>query len=90
MDAIAEVKSGKMTIAAASKKYCVPRTTLSDHIHEKVKGPQGGSPMLSADEELALVDYIVYMSQHNFPVTRDDIRSTIIVRKFSIHKSIHK
>ena len=83
-DAIVEVKSGKMTIAAAARKYGVPRTTLSDHIHDKIKGPQGGPPMLTEDEEVALVDYILYMSKHNFPLTRDDIRSTIIVREIII------
>ena len=69
-----------MTISAASKKFGVPRTTLSDHIHGKVKGPQGGPAMLSDQEETALVEYILYMSRHNFPLTREDIRSTVIVR----------
>ena len=74
-----------MTISAASKKFGVPRSTLSDHIHDKVKGPQGGPAMLSKEEEQALVDYMLYMSRHNFPVTRDDIRSTIIVGCPSIY-----
>ena len=84
-EAIEEVKTGKMTISAASKKFGVPRSTLSDHIHDKVKGPQGGPAMLSKEEEQALVDYMLYMSRHNFPVTRDDIRSTIIVGCPSIY-----
>ena len=36
--------------------------------------------MLTEEEEIALVDHILYMGQRNFPMTRDDIRSTIIVR----------
>ena len=33
--------------------------------------------MLNADEETALVDYILYMGRHNFPLTRDNIPGAV-------------
>ena len=45
-------------------------------MHEKMKGPRGGPAMLSTEDEAIFVDYILYMSRNNFPLTRDDIRAT--------------
>ena len=52
------------SISAASRKYGIPRTTLSHYVKNKCQDvkPIGGPKMLSNSEEKAVVDYIIYMS----------------------------
>ena len=81
IEACDEVKKGKISISAAARQFGLPRKTLSDHVHGKIEEGRlpGIDRMLSNDEETALVDYIEYMSSHNMPLTRSDIRGTVIV-----------
>ena len=64
-EAIEEVKTGKMTISAASKKFGVPRSTLSDPIHDKVKGPQGRTRRKTTNKQMNFG----VLTNIKFPVT---------------------
>ena len=81
IEACAEVTKGKINISAAAKQFGLPRKTLLDHGHGKIEEGRlpGIERMLSNGEETALVDYVQCMSSHNMPLTRSDIRGTVIV-----------
>ena len=77
---MAAVRQG-MSVRKASFVFGVPRRTVGDHASGKIPhfNNSGTASELTEEEEVALVDYITYMSQHNMPLRRGDIRSTIIV-----------
>ena len=83
-EAVAAVKQG-MSVRKASITFGVPRRTVGDHANGKIPhfNNSGISNELSEAEETALVDYVTYMSEHNMPLRRSDIRSTIIVSFFT-------
>ena len=67
-DAVADVKNGVRTVSDASRHYRIPRSTLDDKVkgqHGKVYGKQ---TKLSAEEEIALVEYIQYMDKIGHPL----------------------
>ena len=70
--AIEAVDEKKLSICAAANQFKVPRKTLDDRIKGKVKHgtKPGPSTILTAEEEDALVSYLIYMAQHGFPLTR--------------------
>ena len=65
------VKSGSMSLSKASRKFGVPRMTLADRVKGRIQlnAQWGHKPVLSADEEQALVVYIEYMANRGFPLT---------------------
>ena len=69
LEACEKARSGE-SVRKVSKEYGVPRRTLRDHLHGKVKSfdSYGPSRMLTIEEEAALLDYILYMNSHNFPL----------------------
>ena len=77
---MAAVRQG-MSVRKASFMFGVPRRTVADHASGKIPhfNNSGTTSELTEEEEVALVDYITYMSQHNMPLHQGDIRSTIIV-----------
>ena len=81
-EAMGEVQAGRYTVSAASRKFAIPRQTLSNHM--KGQDPhcldRGGKPELTSEEEEALIGYITYMAAKNFPVTRDDVKKVVVVR----------
>lgn len=70
--AIEAVDEKKLSICAAANQFKVPRKTLDDRIKGKVKHrtKPGPSTILTAEEEDALVSYLIYMAQRGFPLTR--------------------
>ncbi|KAH3729694.1 hypothetical protein DPMN_055672 [Dreissena polymorpha] len=60
-----------MSVSSASKKFGVPRMTLSDRINGKVAldAKMGVDTALTTDEEAALVSYIGYMANRGFPLS---------------------
>ena len=70
-----------MSVRKASFMFGVPRRTVGDHASRKIPhfNNSGTASELTEKEEVALLDYITYTSQHNMPLRRGDIRSTIIV-----------
>ena len=81
LEAVSEVRNGKITTNAASKKFGVPRKSIADHVHGRVAEQKlpGVNGMLTEEEENALVHYIEYMSGRNMPLRRSDIRGTVVV-----------
>ena len=69
--AMEELREGKGTPSAVSRKYNVPRRTLTDRMNGRVQhGRKPGPPtVLSKVEEDALVSYLVYMAKQGFPLT---------------------
>ena len=69
--AISAVRANRLNISSAAREYKVPRKTLEGHIKKQtfssMPGPQR---MITIDEESALVNYIVYMAERGFPITR--------------------
>ena len=66
---------GNTSIAAASRKFKIPRMTLSDRILGKVAidSMVGHPRALSVSEESAIVNYINYMYERRFPVDRNQV-----------------
>ena len=69
-EALHVINQKTMSISAASRKYNIPRTTLSHYVKNKcldVK-PTDVPKMLSNFEEkvFKLVDYIIYMSDQQY------------------------
>ena len=89
IEAVQSVNKGAMTITEAAKHYNVPRTTLSDHVHGKIEDFRSSGPSreLPDDLEEAVVDYLMYRSQQNFPLRRKDTRTLIVVNIFK--QTIH-
>ena len=63
--AIEAVSDEKLTVSAAARHFHVPRKTLDDRMKGLVQhGTNPGSKtVLSAEEEEALVQYLVYMAK---------------------------
>lgn len=73
--AVDAVNAGQCSISAAARAFDVPRTTLSNKVRGKtnVECRVGRKPALTADEEEAIERYCMYMSNHNFPITRSNV-----------------
>ena len=81
--AISCVKRTKLSITQVAEDYGIPRKTLSDHINGKVDVEDNKYPhLLNKEEENALANYISYISEQGFPMTRSIVRTYI--------KSIYK
>ena len=82
MEAVSSVRNGTYTISAAARKYCVPRTTITDYLKKKSATVKklGAPTMLTDTEEKALVEYILYMSDRSMPLRRCDLRTVILVK----------
>ena len=80
-EALHAIYQKSMSISAASRKYNIPRTTLSHYVKNKCQDakPIGGPKMLSNSEEKAVVDYIIYMSDCSIPIRRCEVKKLVIV-----------
>ena len=79
-NALRKIKTGK-SIRSVAKSCKIPRSTLYDYAFGKYKGHNVESvykKTLSATDETALCNYITYMSDRGFPLTRKMI-STLVV-----------
>ena len=72
--AIREIKFKKLSLSKASKKYKIPKGTLSNKLNNKKMKDVGRPPVLSNDEEKALVNMLLKTAQWGFPLTHDDLR----------------
>ncbi|CAC5365280.1 unnamed protein product [Mytilus coruscus] len=70
--AINKVKTGLISKSKASKLYKIPRKTLSDYILGKsIIGKKGGpKPYLTKSQDSSLANYVKYMSESGFGLTR--------------------
>ena len=73
-----ETLQAAMSVRKSAIGHGVPRKTLEDHVKGRVSmKPPGPALQLNEEEEVALVNYIKYMSRQGFPMTRDIIRKFI-------------
>ncbi len=63
-------KNPTEAIRAIERKFNVPHPTLNGHVRGKRKTSIGRRPILSAEEEGAIMNWIIQMSDYGFPVTR--------------------
>lgn len=75
--AIEAVSSKEMTVSAASRVFNVPRKTLDDRIKGSVVHGQKPGPKtaLSPEEEESLANYLLYMADLGFPLTRTMVKA---------------
>ncbi|XP_069357374.1 uncharacterized protein [Maniola hyperantus] len=85
--AIEEVNRGEK-VAVAALKYGVPRITL----HNKITGKSprdcnfGPATILSQEEENALVQWVLHMTERHLPVTKDHLLDS--VQKIIVEKNL--
>ena len=75
-----KIKTGK-SIRSVAKSCKIPRSTLYDHAFGRYKGHNVDSvykKTLSATDETALCNYITYMSDRGFPLTRKMISILVV------------
>ena len=75
VQAVEELKSGRISYRQASAKYGIPKSTLNDYVTGKVRigcrpGPQ---PVLTRDEEKCLVEWAEKMATIGYGQTRQQI-----------------
>ena len=76
--AIATFKRSKLSLAKVASDFGIPRTTLSDHIHGKSDLDVDKRPyILNEEEDRALVNYMKYLAEQGFPMTRAIVRTYI-------------
>jgi len=76
--ALSDVQDG-MSVKKAAQKWSVPRTTLNDlklgrYKHDARPGP---CTILTKEEELLLVEWIIEMSRRGLPLNRDNLLDSI-------------
>ena len=71
ISAMKAVQDGEENVTSAAKKFNVPRRTLDDRIKGRVTHGTnpGRTPVLTKEEEGALVTYLLYMAERGFPLT---------------------
>ena len=76
-NAIEAVESKDKTISAAAKMFNVPRKTLDDRVKGRVKhgSKPGVSTALTFVQEKSLVNYLLYMAERGFPLTRTMVKA---------------
>ena len=75
--AMEAVTSNNMSVSAAFREFKVPRKTLDDRIRGRVahgKKPDRTTILTSAEEE-SLVQYLLYMGEGGFPLTRTTVKA---------------
>lgn len=78
-DALEAIRSGT-SIRQASKEYGVPRTTLIDRVHGRVKlGPRrmGPATVLTYEEERKLEEWLTHLAKTGFPQKKMDLINTV-------------
>ena len=70
-----EVRADRMSLRAASKKYGVPRSTISDRVTGRVneEATSGRPPVLPRELETALVERAVKASERGFGISRQQL-----------------
>ncbi len=72
--AINAVKEKRMSMSEAARHYKIPKTTLSDRLHERVSESLGRPTVLSREEELIIVERLQMMGEWGYPMTVLDLR----------------
>ena len=82
MEAVRINISGSQSIRSISRQFDNPRRMIRGYVSKQEKctsQKNGPESMLTMDDETTPVHYILYMAEHNLPLSRDDLRSVILV-----------
>lgn len=75
LQAIQEIKEKQISLNSASKKYGIPKGTLSLNVKKQdVLKAHGGQKVFSDAEEVMLCNVMIKTSEWGFPLTYDDLR----------------
>lgn len=71
------VESKGKSISAAAKMFNVPRKTLDDRVKGRIKhgSKPGVCTALTFIQEKSLVNYLLYMAERGFPLTRTMVKA---------------
>jgi hypothetical protein len=72
-EAIAEIQSKKINIRQAAKKFQVPKSTLHNRLTGNSSNQHGKLPLLSAEIESELADWIIRCAKIGDPRTKDEL-----------------
>jgi len=79
--ALKEVSANKCSVREASRKFGVPKSTLSDHLKASRKGIKllspGGQPVLTEMEENVLVDGLILCAEWGYPLHASDVKDVV-------------
>ena len=68
-----------MSISQVDRNFGIPRKTLADRLNGMYPTNKSGpAPILDGEEEAALLQYMKYLAQHGFPMTRAMVRKYIV------------
>ena len=69
-----------MSISQVARDFGIPCKTLADRLNGMYPTNKNGpaAPILDGEEEAALLQYIKYLAQHGFPMTRAMVRKYIV------------
>jgi len=71
------VRSKSLSLNEASRKYCVPLTTLHNAVHNKYGGHKvGHKTILSEVEEQRIADWTLHMARIGYGRTRQELANT--------------
>ena len=74
-----EVQEGTLSIRRAAEAYCIPKSTLSDHVTGQVKdgAHSGPSRYLSDEEEAEMVHFLVGSANVGYARTKKDVLAIV-------------
>lgn len=79
-DALRAIREENCSIREASRRYHVPRGTIQDRLHGRVKeGPRkmGPAGYLTPEEEQTLVEWLCHLARCGFPRKKDDLFDSV-------------
>ncbi|WAQ96170.1 hypothetical protein MAR_028860 [Mya arenaria] len=77
--AIASVRRGHLSMSKAAKEFCIPRTTLHDHVNNPDLRTKTGPPkQLSEEDTQAFVNFSLYCAAQHLPLSRERARCFIL------------
>lgn len=71
--AVLDIQNKILSVSGASKKYHIPRTTLSDRLKGVHTKSYGASTVLSNEQETKLVECIILCAETGYPMSRSQI-----------------
>lgn len=75
--ALERIRNG-MSIHQASKMYNIPRGTIQNRLHNRVKKNITGPPsILNLNEELAIVQWLISNHEKGFPRRKQDVQAAV-------------
>lgn len=73
--AIEKVKNGELSSYRAAKQYGIARSTIENHVRQKVAGFKCGRPaFFNQEQEQLMLDYIITLCKWGYPPNKDEFQ----------------